>query len=82
MKANFHNTNIALSLAQNLLRISSAYLRCASHFKSIFTWFMTTGEEDLRKGGNHVFFGDNKVSIWKKFHTLLCTLKLFRILVS
>ena len=33
-------------------------------------------------GGNHAFFIDNKASIWKKRHTLLCTLLLFRIIVA
>ena len=33
-------------------------------------------------GGNHVFFRDNKASIWKKLHTLLFNLLLFRLIVA
>ena len=33
-------------------------------------------------GGNHAFFRDIKASIDEKYHTLLCILALFRIIVS
>ena len=36
----------------------------------------------MKIGGNHAFFGGNKASIWKKRHTLLCILLLFRIIVA
>ena len=36
----------------------------------------------MKIGGDHAFFRDNKASVWKKRHTLLCILRLFRIIVA
>ena len=43
---------------------------------------MTMCGKQILARANHVFFRDNKASILKKRHTLLCILLFFRIIVA